>query len=221
MLNAIPEIHNTFCGINNCDSSSISFEYCVWNSLFLYCNNFVYIVFLWLIQHHIVTLSKFWMCGIYSIIICIYVSIYILFTSLSSRSLLWIGYGITVGLILALLPLTWTHYVWNKLKDPYEEQDNILEPSNKFLRFLYRASLKVVWSASTRTVIYLVVCVSLTVCTMLELVGPFAWIRCNIETVPCRFNSHVDTLTVKCLKQPARVLNTEQLKTHKHWKVRL
>jgi hypothetical protein len=79
-----------------------------------------------------------------------------------------------VGLILALLPLTWTHYVWNKLKDPYEEQDNILEPSNKFLRFLDRASLKVVWSASTRTVIYLVVCVSLTVCTMLELVGSFA-----------------------------------------------
>jgi len=104
----------------------------------------------------------------------IYVSIYILFTSLSSRSLLWIGYGITVGLILALLPFTWTHYIWKKCKDPYEEQDDILEPSNKFLRFLYLTSLKVVWSASTRIVIYMVVCVSLTVCTMLELVGPFA-----------------------------------------------
>ena len=108
------------------------------------------------------------------IIICIYVSIYVLFTSVSSHSLPWIGYGITVGLILALLPLTWTHYIWNKLKDPYEEQDNIPEPSNRFLSLLYRASLKVVWSASARTVLFLLVCVSLTVCTMLEVVSPFA-----------------------------------------------
>ena len=107
-------------------------------------------------------------------IICIYISIYVLFTSVSSHTLPWIGYGITAGLILALLPLTWTHYVWNKLKDPYEEQDNIPQPNNRFLRFLYQASLKVVWSASTRTVLYLVVCVSMTVCTVLELVGPFA-----------------------------------------------
>jgi len=108
------------------------------------------------------------------IIICIYVSVYVLFTPVSSRWLPWIGYGITGGLILALLPFTWTHYIWNKLKDPDEEQDEIREPSNRFLCFLYKASLKVVWSASTRTVLYLVVCVSLTVCTMLELVGPFA-----------------------------------------------
>jgi hypothetical protein len=79
-----------------------------------------------------------------------------------------------MGLILVLLPLTWTHYIWNKLKDPHEERDYIPEPSNKFLSFLYQASLKVVWSASIRTVLYLIVCVSLTVCTMLELVGPFA-----------------------------------------------
>lgn len=152
-------------------------------------------------------------------IICIYISIYVLFTSVSSHTLPWIGYGITAGLILALLPLTWTHYVWNKLKDPYEEQDNIPQPNNRFLRFLYQASLKVVWSASTRTVLYLVVCVSMTVCTVLELVGPFAWIHCNIQTVPCRFNSHAHPHTVQCLKQPASVLNTEKLKTHRHWKV--
>jgi len=106
------------------------------------------------------------------IIICIYVSIYVLFTSVSSHSLPWIGYGITVGLILALLPFTWTAYIWNKLKDRLEEQDNIPEPSNRFLCFLYQTSLKVVGSAIIRTVLYLVVCVGLTVCTMLELVGP-------------------------------------------------
>lgn len=108
------------------------------------------------------------------IIICIYVSIYVLFTSVSSRWLPWIGYGITMGLILALLPFTWTAYIWNKLKEPFEEQENIPKPSNRFLCFLYQASLKVVGSASIRTVLYLVVCVGLTVCTMLELVGPFA-----------------------------------------------
>jgi len=130
------------------------------------------------------------------IIICIYVSIYVLFTSVSSRWLPWIGYGITMGLILALLPFTWTAYIWNKLKEPFEEQENIPKPSNRFLCFLYQASLKVVGSASIRTVLYLVVCVGLTVCTMLELVGPFAWIHCNIQTIPCRFNYHIDMLTV-------------------------
>jgi len=88
----------------------------------------------------------------------------------SSHWLPWVGYGITVGLILALLPFTWTAYIWNKLKDRYEEQDNIPEPSNRFLCFLYQTSLKVIRNASIRTVLCLVVCVSLTVCTMLELV---------------------------------------------------
>ncbi|KAJ4431593.1 hypothetical protein ANN_20192 [Periplaneta americana] len=88
----------------------------------------------------------------------------------SSHWMPWIGYGVSVGVIVALLPLTWTHYIWNKYKDPHEEQDHIPEPRNKLLKLLYRASLKVVWSASTRTILYLVMCVSLTVCTMLELV---------------------------------------------------
>jgi hypothetical protein len=83
----------------------------------------------------------------------------------------WVGYGVSVGVILVLLPLTWTHYIWNKLKDPHEEQDYIPEPSNKLLSLLYQASLKVVWSGITRTILYVVVCVSLTICTMLELVG--------------------------------------------------
>jgi hypothetical protein len=83
----------------------------------------------------------------------------------------WVGYGVSVGVILVLLPLTWTHYMWTKLKDPHEEQDYIPEPRNKLINLLYQASLKVVWSASTRTVLYLVVCVSLTICTMLELVS--------------------------------------------------
>ena len=133
----------------------------------------LYILYFFDIFSIILSLYLNFGCMVY-IIICIYVSINVLFISVSSHSLPWIGYGITGALILALLPLTWTHYIWNKLKDPYEEQDNIHEPSNGFLCFLYRTSLKVVWSASTRTVLYLVVCVSLTVCTMLELVGPFA-----------------------------------------------
>jgi hypothetical protein len=167
-----------------------------------------------------IILSLYLNFGCMEYIICMYVSTYVPFTSVSSHWLPWIGYGITVGLILALLPLTWTYCIWNKLKDRYEEQEHIPEPSNKYLRFLYKASHKVVLSPSIRTVLYLVVCISLTVCTMLELVGPFAR-TCNIQTIPCKFNSHVDTLTVQCYKQPARVLNTEQLKTHGHWKISL
>ncbi|XP_069698199.1 adenylate cyclase type 2-like isoform X2 [Periplaneta americana] len=94
----------------------------------------------------------------------------------SSHWMPWIGYGVSVGVIVTLLPLTWTHYIWNKYKDPHEEQDHIPEPRNKLLKLLYRASLKVVWSASTRTILYLVMCISLTVCTMLEL------IECDIES---------------------------------------
>ncbi|XP_021926488.1 adenylate cyclase type 2 isoform X2 [Zootermopsis nevadensis] len=87
----------------------------------------------------------------------------------SSHWMPWVGYGVSLGVIFMLLPLTWTHYMWTKLKDPHEEQDYIPEPRNKFLNLLYQASLKVVWSAGTRTAIYLVVCISLTICTMLEL----------------------------------------------------
>ncbi|PNF42986.1 hypothetical protein B7P43_G09584 [Cryptotermes secundus] len=88
----------------------------------------------------------------------------------SSHWMPWAGFGVSLGVILVLLPLTWTHYIWNKLKDPHEEQDYIPEPTNKLLNLLYQASLKVVWSVSTRTVLYLIICISLTICTMLEMV---------------------------------------------------
>ena len=101
MLNTVTEIHNTFCGINNCDSSSASFEYSVWNSLFLYCNNFVYIVFLWLIHHHIVTLSKFWTHGIYNNMhICKYICfIYICQFTLFALDWLWYNSGVDFGTV--------------------------------------------------------------------------------------------------------------------------
>jgi hypothetical protein len=89
----------------------------------------------------------------------------------SSHWLPWVGYGVSVGVILVLLAVTWTHYIWTKLKDPHEEQDYIAEPTNKLLNLLYQASLKVVWSAITRTVLYMAICISMSVCTMLELVS--------------------------------------------------
>ncbi|KAJ9579599.1 hypothetical protein L9F63_004784, partial [Diploptera punctata] len=82
----------------------------------------------------------------------------------------FVGYGLSIAVFLVLLPLTWTHYLWNKFKDPHEEQDTIPEPKNKFLKLLYRASLRVVWSASIRTLLYLIMCFCLTVCTLLELI---------------------------------------------------
>ena len=87
----------------------------------------------------------------------------------------WVGYGVSIAVFLVLLPLTWTHYLWNKLKDPHQEQDTVPEPKNKILKLLYRASLKVVWSAGTRTILYLIMCICLLVCTMLELVSSLIW----------------------------------------------
>ncbi|PSN48742.1 hypothetical protein C0J52_08911 [Blattella germanica] len=82
----------------------------------------------------------------------------------------WVGYGVSIAVLLILLPLTWTHYIWNKFKDPHEEQDSIPEPRNKILKLLYRASLRVVWSAATRTILYLIMTLSLIVCALLELI---------------------------------------------------
>lgn len=85
----------------------------------------------------------------------------------------WSGFGISASLLTALLPLTWAHFIWNAHKDPHQEMDHIPEPVNKFLRFLYRGSLKVVWSACIRTLLYIIVCLLLTVCAMADVVSIF------------------------------------------------
>ena len=44
--------------------------------------------------------------------------------------------------ILFLVPLTWTHFVWNRRKDPYEECSR--QPKNKIINMFYQASILVI-----------------------------------------------------------------------------
>lgn len=134
MLKVITEIHNTFCGINNCDSSSASFEYCVWNSLFLFYNHLVYIIFLWLIQHHIVTLSKFWMHGIYNnmhICKCI-CFIYTCQFTLVTLDWLWYNGGVDFGTVALHMDSLHLEQVerprWGARRNPWTEQQISLFP---------------------------------------------------------------------------------------------
>lgn len=46
--------------------------------------------------------------------------------------------------LLALMPLTWMHFVWNRFKDPHDEHEgHVPQPRNKLLYFLYQTSVKV------------------------------------------------------------------------------
>ncbi|XP_063240231.1 adenylate cyclase type 2-like isoform X2 [Bacillus rossius redtenbacheri] len=82
----------------------------------------------------------------------------------------WAGFGLVAGCLLALVPFTWSHYAWNKLKDPHQDTDAIEEPRRALPRLLYAASLRVMWRCDLRFLLYLLLCALLTSCTVLELV---------------------------------------------------
>lgn len=101
--------------------------------------------------------------------------------------------------LVALIPLTWMHFVWNRCKDPHDEHEgNVPQPRNKLLHFMYQTSIKVilqrkeinillfrllftvsinhfcnglqvVWSALLRTTLYLVITIMLAVCAMFDM----------------------------------------------------
>ncbi|XP_034941992.1 adenylate cyclase type 2-like isoform X2 [Chelonus insularis] len=81
-----------------------------------------------------------------------------------------IGYLSAMLFFIALLPLTWMHFVWNRCKDPHDEQEgHVLQPRNKLLHFMYQTSIKVVWSAVLRTALYLVITIMLALCAMFDM----------------------------------------------------
>lgn len=54
------------------------------------------------------------------------------------------AYTIAVLFFIALLPLTWMHFVWNRCKDPHDEYEgHVPQPRNKLLHFMYQTSIKV------------------------------------------------------------------------------
>lgn len=83
----------------------------------------------------------------------------------------FVGYLLTLMFLIALIPLTWMHFVWNRCKDPHDEHEgHVPHPRNKLLYFFYQTSVKVVWSALLRTILYLVITIMLAACAMLDMI---------------------------------------------------
>ncbi|KAI4481379.1 hypothetical protein M0804_009499 [Polistes exclamans] len=80
-----------------------------------------------------------------------------------------IGYTIAMLFLLILIPLTWMHFAWNRYKDPHDE-GNVPNPRNKLISFLYQTSVKVVWSALLRIILYLVITIMLAACAMFDMI---------------------------------------------------
>nr|XP_050867193.1 adenylate cyclase type 2-like isoform X2 [Vespula vulgaris] len=80
-----------------------------------------------------------------------------------------VGYTISMLFLLTLMPLTWMHFAWNRYKDPHDE-GNVPNPRNKLIYFLYQTSVKVVWSALLRTILYLVITIMLATCAMFDMI---------------------------------------------------
>ncbi|KAL0099732.1 hypothetical protein PUN28_019858 [Cardiocondyla obscurior] len=82
-----------------------------------------------------------------------------------------VGYSSALMFLIALIPLTWMHFVWNRWKDPHDEHEgHVPHPKNKLLYFFYQTSVKVVWSALLRTILYLVITIMLATCAMLDMI---------------------------------------------------
>ncbi|XP_076169585.1 adenylyl cyclase X D isoform X2 [Ptiloglossa arizonensis] len=80
-------------------------------------------------------------------------------------------YAVALLFLIVLLPITWMHFVWNRYKDPHDEYEGqVPHPRNKLLCFLYQSSVKVVWSAHLRTILYLVITIMLAACAMFDMI---------------------------------------------------
>ncbi|CAL7940010.1 unnamed protein product [Xylocopa violacea] len=82
-----------------------------------------------------------------------------------------ISYAAAMLFLIALMPIVWMHFAWNRYKDPHDEHEgNVPHPRNKLLCFLYQTSIKVVWSAFLRTILYLVITIMLAACAMFDMI---------------------------------------------------
>nr|CAD7455611.1 unnamed protein product [Timema tahoe] len=126
----------------------------------------------------------------------------------------WAGFGVAICLLLSLLPLTWSHYIWNKWQDPHQELEVINDPRNRLVMFLYKSSLKVVWSSPTRIFLYLIMCSTLTGCAMLELVIFLCYVlellECDIDVEQGKKNLN-KTMTTLSLSMEEEVLMSQCL----------
>ncbi|XP_076248557.1 adenylyl cyclase X D [Calliopsis andreniformis] len=82
-----------------------------------------------------------------------------------------VTYSAALLFLIALMPVAWMHFAWSRYKDPHDEHEGqVPHPRNKLLCFLYQTSVKVVWSAFLRTVLYLVITIMLAACAMFDMI---------------------------------------------------
>lgn len=118
-----------------------------------------------------------------------------------------IVYSTALLFLVALMPLAWMHFAWNRYKDPHDEHEgNVPQPRNKLLCFLYQASVKVVWSALLRTVLYLVITILLATCAMFDMLFECKNIDMN-DTMTATI-SEVDARQFACITTPWQMTQT-------------
>ena len=70
--------------------------------------------------------------------------------------------------LIILQPLNWTKFFWTKFKGN-------VEPQNKFIKFFYKLSEIIVWSAITRSILYIFVSSMLSTSSLVSLT------ECNLN----------------------------------------
>ncbi|XP_020296532.1 adenylate cyclase type 2-like isoform X2 [Pseudomyrmex gracilis] len=91
-----------------------------------------------------------------------------------------VGYSLSMMFLIVLIPLTWMHFAWNRCKDPHDEHEgHVPHPRNKLLYFFYQTSVKVVWSALLRVILYLVITIMLAACAMFDIIFECGKVKLN------------------------------------------
>ncbi|KAL0280183.1 UNVERIFIED_CONTAM: hypothetical protein PYX00_001555 [Menopon gallinae] len=98
--------------------------------------------------------------------VLIFLCLTLLQTSFGWSTLSYVTYSISSLFLASLLPLTWTHFIWNEFHT--SDSDAIPQPKNVVLRFFHGISLKVIWSVRMRISFYIAICFLLTLCLLTE-----------------------------------------------------
>lgn len=118
-----------------------------------------------------------------------------------------VGYSTALMFLIVLIPLTWMHFVWNRCKDPHDEHEgHVPHPRNKLLYFFYQTSVKVVWSALLRTILYLVITIMLAACAMLDMI--FECKNVDLEDNITSNVSEVGASKFECISTPWQMTET-------------
>uniref|UniRef100_A0A2A4JWP0 adenylate cyclase n=1 Tax=Heliothis virescens TaxID=7102 RepID=A0A2A4JWP0_HELVI len=88
-------------------------------------------------------------------------------TTIWFKGFQWYAWALLGALLLALIlmqPFTWFQFLWTKYK-------GFEEPRNKYVRWIYDISAKIIRSAKIRTVIYLMISISLAATSVVNVIA--------------------------------------------------